>query len=552
MQPSSTCHTTRAILRNLGSNIKTDHNGLYVNPPEQPDVWQSTDDFRSEWLAYNVARKRELDLPETEEAAHAAFKATERECLRIETDGLLNGLCSTDLRYFLRARQICHDVLGEAPPDDWYRHCEFTGGASTSRKRSRSHPAMKWYASEPLHVTPLALQHLFNFMKTSEVIDTAWGLPGCLSVTTLDHRRSNLFYKIVPGSKLQFVEKNYKTKRAILLEPDGNMLLQKGVGTLIRKCLRRVGINLNSQRLNQALARIGSITGTLCTLDLSAASDSVTLMLLRFLLPWKWYSLIYEIRSHLYNDNGTWCKMHKVSSMGNGFTFELESLVFYALSQAVIDIDRPVDTRVAIFGDDIIVASEVCARLIKTLHQAGFSINSEKSFWSGPFRESCGKHYHSGADVTPVYIKGDLDLAQTYRLYNQVRLWAGGVHFDPRFTPMLDSILSTIPVKDRCQVPIEYSSVVGLYFPDVCSQPIKAVNTHKGNYISFSVWDASQDDITDRYEDGVAWLYRHMSHWRASCPLGITEYTPLVFKTEGAKVRRKVSIPYAAVSELIA
>lgn len=550
MKPSLTCHITRSILKEIGAGTELDHNGLYVQPPQFPDVNLDSDSFRAAWLGYNIARKRELDNPETESAARAAFFATEDKCATIEKETILWGLGFEDTRFIFRAAQIMRDLLGERPPKDWFRYCEFTGGASTSRKRSESHPALKWWASSPLHVTPLALRHLLDFKEQCAVVDVAWSDPGILSCGTYSDTRP--FYKVVPGSHLAFVEKNYKTKRAILLEPDGNMLLQKGVGKVIRRCLRAVGINLNSQSRNQQLAFAGSISGSLGTIDISAASDSVTLALLRVLLPWEWYQLIYELRSPCFKDGDEWFTMRKVSSMGNGFTFELESAVFYCIAQAVIDLTYPADTRIAIFGDDIIIASGSCAQLIRTLNQCGFEVNTEKSFWEGPFRESCGKHYHSGADVTPVYIKGDLDLGQLYRLYNQVRDWAGGVHYDPRYSQMLDRILAAIPHADRCQIPVEYSSICGLYYPDACTKKISRHVTSKGDFVRFSVLADKVSNDPRFVEDELRWLYSHMTNWVPSCPLGTSEYTSLTFKTEGASERRTVSIPYAAVSQLIA
>lgn len=100
-----------------------------------------------------------------------------------------------------------------------------------------------------------------------------------------------------------------------------NMYLQKGVGTFIRNRLRSVGIDLNDQTRNQELARIGSIDGSLATLDLSSASDSVSDRLVWTLLPPKLYSYLDMIRSHYtLLDNGSLHRWNLFSTMGNGFT----------------------------------------------------------------------------------------------------------------------------------------------------------------------------------------------------------------------------------------
>jgi hypothetical protein len=544
MRPTQTCHTTRAILRALGSDHVVDHNGLYVVEPEFPDVNVGSDDFRRSYLAYNVARKRELDSPETRDAAYASFMESEARCMAIEKSGLPLNLDWLSRWSLVGARSLAHSLLGDSIPPQWYQECTFTGGASTSRRRSESHPALKWWASPSLHVTPLALKHLIKLKESSEVLDVVWAMPGVLSTTTYDVERD--WFTIVPGSTLQFVEKNYKTKRAILIEPDGNMLLQKGVGNIIRKRLRSVGINLNDQSRNQRLAFAGSLTGSLGTIDLSAASDSVTLQLLRFLLPEAWYELLYELRSPCYKDGETWRTMRKVSSMGNGFTFELESLVFYCLSQAVVNLLRPSETRVSIYGDDIIVASSVCGALESVLNQCGFLLNKSKSYWSGPFRESCGKHYHNGADVTPLYIKADLDLQQLFRLYNQFRCWAGGLHFDPRYSDILQYILSQIPVKERNQVPLDFSSTCGLWFLDTSVIPVRSyLNRHGLHMMEFFEVSNELFDLTEKCDDELAWLYRHAERWTPSCKWGTTEYTPFSLVREGKPRRRRVVIPVA-------
>lgn len=542
MKPSSTGHIARSISRSLGGNLRIDGDGILLEEPPFPDVNLPTDVFRHQYFLYNLLRKREVQDGGLREVAVAAFLKTEQQCYQIEQSGsILDNLDWLAKWSILRARQLCHDVLGSVP-HDWYRECVFTGGASTSRGRSSSHPALKWWASPPLDVTPLALPYLEAFKSHCDVIDAVWDDPGALSSDSTLGRR---WYKIVPGSRLETVPKSYKTDRVIMIEPDGNMLLQKGVGNCIRKRLRRYGVNLNSQTYNQKLALAGSRDGSLGTIDLSAASDSVTLAILRILLPEDWYSLVWALRSHYYFLDGKWHKMVKCSSMGNGFTFELESLVFFCLTRAVVDLLKPTDRRIAIFGDDIIVASSVCGALESVLNRCGFLLNKEKSFWRGPFRESCGKHYHAGADVTPVYMKSSLEcLSQRYRLYNQVRMWAGGEFYDRRYAQVLDSILATIPLRDRCQVPLEYSSTSGLWFGDVCTKKIRMrMRRSSLCVLDFWVYTPKTIDLTDRIDSECAWFYRFCEGWAPSDTFGFSEYAPLRVERQGGLVHRRVAIP---------
>jgi hypothetical protein len=60
---------------------------------------------------------------------------------------------------------------------------------------------------------------------------------------------------------------------------------------------------------------------------------------------------------------------------------------------------------VRVYGDDIIVPVEYVFAVVSRLEAFGFKVNKNKSFWSGYFRESCGKDYYEGTDVTIVRVR---------------------------------------------------------------------------------------------------------------------------------------------------
>jgi hypothetical protein len=101
--------------------------------------------------------------------------------------------------------------------------------------------------------------------------------------------------------------------------------------------------------------------------------------------------------------DGTWVRLEKFSSMGNGFTFELETLIFWAISSGVQDAHN--EWNVHVYGDDIIIPSESFDDVKHALEFFGFSLNKEKSFKDGAFRESCGSDYFNGVAVRPYYIE---------------------------------------------------------------------------------------------------------------------------------------------------
>lgn len=159
-------------------------------------------------------------------------------------------------------------------------------------------------------------------------------------------------------------------------------------------------MDLDDQALNQALAYEGSLRGELSTLDLQSASDTLSLETVRALLPPDWFDLLYDLRSPCYKENGKVKTYHKFSSMGNGFTFELESMIFYAIAKAVSQ-----KGLVSVYGDDIIVDRSATDKVHTALKEMGFELNTSKSYSDSEFRESCGTDFFMGEDVTPVYLK---------------------------------------------------------------------------------------------------------------------------------------------------
>jgi hypothetical protein len=209
--------------------------------------------------------------------------------------------------------------------------------------------------------------------------------------------------EVVSGNKVTTVPKNAKTDRVIAIEPDWNMFFQLGLGRSIRRRLNRVGLlEATAQERNKALARYGSSSGKYATIDLKGASDSVSLALCELLLPSDLFRLLIDLRSPVGQVGDRVVHYEKVSSMGNGCTFELETALFWAISSSVAD-------DAAVYGDDIIVPSESAPAVIDALRWFGFETNSKKTFIHGSFRESCGGHFFSGIDVTPPYFRKPLN-----------------------------------------------------------------------------------------------------------------------------------------------
>lgn len=192
---------------------------------------------------------------------------------------------------------------------------------------------------------------------------------------------------IVRGSRFTTVPKNNEARRPINIEPFANILTQSQIGKTIRKnLLKYCEVDLNTL---QEVHRKKISNLRYATIDLKNASDSVSLGLLRFLLPKRLCRLIEDRRSFcVLGPDDNYHVINKVSSMGNGFTFELMTAILTAVC-------RQLDPTATVYGDDIIIEADKASDLIIALTDVGFVVNNDKSFISGPFRESCGGNYHS-------------------------------------------------------------------------------------------------------------------------------------------------------------
>lgn len=307
-------------------------------------------------------------------------------------------------RFLEVAQHQIGQILGEL--SDELAFGAFSGGASTSRRRTSSHPAKKF--SDKADVTQDAQIYIPAITGGSAV-----------------YREYGIFSnpRVVEGAVLFTVPKNSVINRCACKEPDVNMYLQKAVGNYIRSRLRRFGVNLNDQSINRKLARQGSIDGSLATLDLSSASDTITIQAVRALLPDDWFEYLNDIRSPVVEVDGTLSRTKMFSSMGNGFTFELESLIFFALMKTTAYL-RGHPGVISVYGDDLIIPSGMYEDAAWILQEFGFSCNMEKSFHTGPFRESCGGHYHLGDDISPFYLRREpRRLTDLIRVLNQMRKW---------------------------------------------------------------------------------------------------------------------------------
>lgn len=341
---------------------------------------------------------------------------------------------STSDRLISLARRYIKQILGEFNPSKLWQNLVVTGGASTSSQRSPLTPMWKLFDWQ--HVTADALK---------------WWLP-IVSNSILGNRGGNRNFIVVRGNELFTVPKNSEIDRVACKEPDVNLFLQRAAGLMIRSRLKKFGIDLQDQSANQKLAREGSISRKLATIDLSSASDSITLQLVLLLLPSDWADFLTDVRSPATLIEGSWHENDMISSMGNGATFELESLIFFALTRAICAESR-VKGKISVYGDDIVAPTRIVPRLLRIFNWFGFIPNQKKTFYTGDLRESCGRHYFRGYDVTPIYVRKPItSLADAMLLLNGVAQWSSrgwGFITDPEITEWWSKWSAIIPRRFR-------------------------------------------------------------------------------------------------------
>ncbi len=218
--------------------------------------------------------------------------------------------------------------------------------------------------------------------------------------------------EVLPRARVCLVPKDSRGPRIISCEPAELMYIQQGLMRLLYETieshpLTRSQINFLDQSINRDRAREASKSDNLATIDLSDASDRVSLSLIRKLFPPNWVRALESCRSEeTILPSGEVVKLNKFAPMGSSVCFPVEALVFWAISFATLRIlDRKRIYPIYVYGDDIIVDSSVSQFVMDGLESVGLKVNRDKSYCKGPFRESCGGDFYLGVDVSPVRVR---------------------------------------------------------------------------------------------------------------------------------------------------
>lgn len=299
-------------------------------------------------------------------------------------------------------------------------------------------------------------------------------------------------FEVVEGDRYAVASKNATVHRPIGIGPTLNVFYQLGVGKHIRKRLQRLGLlqvpvetdshwpglkhGKDSQQIHRALARKASTNGEICTIDVVSASDTVAYKLVQLCTQDEWFPVLSSLRAPkiLIKEDflgkgqkqfAGWHILDKFSAMGNGYTFELETVIFASIVQEVAQregVKLVVGENFSVYGDDIICPNVLAAPVLAALNVCGFSPNLDKTFceFDAPlngehrsyFRESCGGDYMDGVDVRPIsFTKIPETGPEWITVHNQLWRW---VERYPHLQDVCDRIRTTfVPLDLRVGVP---------------------------------------------------------------------------------------------------
>ena len=211
---------------------------------------------------------------------------------------------------------------------------------------------------------------------------------------------------------LTVVPKTFKAGRTIVPDTILGGYISNGFGRMIADRLRvNAGLDIRrKQEEHKRIAQAASRTSHLTTADMSKASDNISWPLLQRILPADWLSVVDDDRVFCVSFCGYDVQVKSPLLMGKGYTFPLQTLVFYSLLMSIADQLGIGHKYISVYGDDLIYPTAMHKYVLAVFPQLGLKINVDKTFadkspkqsaHKGVFRESCGGDYLNGMDIRP-------------------------------------------------------------------------------------------------------------------------------------------------------
>jgi len=364
-------------------------------PTDQMDVtrFKATYQMQSVFKRYRYRTDIYSDQ-ELEELAIAKFLETQDRLRTINLD----SLSAIDQRILELARSYVAYILGPYDDEEHRRLCRFGRKASVGIPTRKACLAERWQV--PLTGSEGQISWFDSEMSQDCEVQKYWAKQfGKLPLT----ERSP--YLETDFLTLTLVPKTFKSLRCIMPNTTIGSYMSFGLGEMIRKRLRRKGYDISTLQVrHRYLAQLASSHTLWTTADLSSASDSITDALVKRLFPTDWYNILNQSRiGKVRLPDGSYTESLTFCTMGVGYTFPLQTLVFLSLLKAIqaVYYDRRDKRVISVYGDDLIYASRMHSYVAAHFQRFGFVINLDKTFHEGHFRESCGGDYYHGVDVRP-------------------------------------------------------------------------------------------------------------------------------------------------------
>lgn len=391
---------------------------------------------------------------ELEQMALEKFEATQTRVARPFHVGPIEH------RVLRRARSIISRILGDYSEEEHMTSCRF------GKRACLGTPFVDSYLDHKLVHSPLtgSAEHYVFFRKC---LDADPILKRTMGLVTEPGTR----FRLKKAVRIALVPKSYKSLRSMMPDTFLGAFYTAGLGKMIQARLMKVGLDIRKlQQLHRRIVKRASLDRKLVTADLSSASDSITLQLLRWLLPVKWYRALVYGRAR-YAEYGTGKKRRRIYltstvTMGLGHTFPLQTLVFYGLLTAIGELVG-IDGQVSVYGDDLIYSRSIhkfVKRVFPALH---LNLNGDKTYAKDFFRESCGSDHYRGVDVRPFQpegshqrISGSSYAQFLYRTYNGLKLRWDECEI-PQTLDFLESEL-ILHVGEIYQVPCSFPDTSGI------------------------------------------------------------------------------------------
>lgn len=201
-----------------------------------------------------------------------------------------------------------------------------------------------------------------------------------------------------PISRFTDVPKDVGGRRLIAIEPCSRQFIQQGIAGAMRVTPGyRAFFDLHS---NARHLRLASLSHCM-TVDLKDASDRIPLGLVEYLLP-EWYPILAS-HSSAYAEIGD--QLHPINSaatMGCGFCFELETLVFAFVAALAPDnteynvLPRSCSeflkrlSSLSCYGDDLVIPRAWWCSVEPVFLRCGFVPSDKKTCLTEEFKETVG------------------------------------------------------------------------------------------------------------------------------------------------------------------